>query len=90
MFPFEEKSVDKQVKIRTFKSSTDNEELIWHRDVEDRSVRVLQGEGWYFQREDELPVKLNPGDVHAIKKCTWHRIIRKRVCSNLVVEVTCL
>jgi len=88
MLPFEEKQVNSLIKIRTFKSSTLNEELIWHRDAENRSVRVLEGEGWYFQRDNELPTLMSPGQTYTIEKCTWHRIIRKKECSELVVEIT--
>lgn len=88
MFPFEEQKISDTVKIRTFKSSSLNEELIWHRDAEDRSIRVLKGQGWYFQRDNELPTPMFPDEVYIIKKCTWHRVMRKRGCSELVVEVT--
>lgn len=88
MLPFEEKQISETIKIRTFKASTHNEELVWHRDAEDRSVRVLKGEGWYFQRDNELPILMTTNEVYLIKKCTWHRVIRKKECSELVVEVT--
>ncbi len=88
MLPFEEKQISETIKIRTFKQSTLNEELIWHRDAEDRSVRVLKGEGWYFQRDNDLPDLMMPNKVYFIKKCTWHRVIRKKDCSELVVEIT--
>lgn len=88
MLPFEEQQISSTIKIRTFKSSSLNEELVWHRDAEDRSVRVLKGEGWFFQRDNELPIPMVPHEVYFIKKCTWHRVMRKRGCSELVVEVT--
>lgn len=90
MLPFDEKQVDKNIKIRTFKASARTEELIWHRDAEDRSIRVLKGDGWYFQRDNELPLLMVPGETYIIKKCTWHRVIRKKECSELVVEITSL
>ena len=71
--------------IRTFKKDVQDDELVWHRDREDREVRVIKGDGWQFQREDCLPVLLNVGDVIQIKKEEWHRIIKGR--TDLIVEI---
>lgn len=87
MFPFREKSISELINIRTFNSSSTPEELIWHRDKNDRLVRVLKSEGWYLQMDDELPVLMQPQDSYTIKKNTWHRVIRKTKCSDLIVEI---
>lgn len=85
MLPFtEERSGD--VAIRRFSAHTDDEELTWHRDREDRKVTVVTGEGWYFQMDDQLPVQMRPGDVFDIPRETWHRVIR-RGTSGLTVSV---
>ncbi len=71
--------------IRTFKKDVQDNELIWHRDKEDRVVRVVKGNGWQFQRADCLPILLNEGDIIQIKKEEWHRIIKGR--TDLIVEI---
>ena len=86
MFPFSEQVID-HVKIRTFKSSVEAEELVWHRDARDRNVLIVSGTGWYFQHDDCLPIELSPGMSLEIKKNTWHRVIRRDHCSDLVVEI---
>ena len=48
-------TTDKYI-VREFSQNIDPIELLWHRDDEDRTVEVLKGEGWQFQRDNELPV----------------------------------
>jgi quercetin dioxygenase-like cupin family protein len=86
-FPFVEEILEGK-RIRTFSADVDDEELVWHRDNEDRIVRVLSSEGWFLQMDEKLPVELKQGDVHTIPKNSWHRVIRKRNCRDLVVEIT--
>ena len=74
-----------EITIRTFKKDVQNDELVWHRDKEDREVRVIKGNGWQFQREDHLPILLRIGDVIQIKKEEWHRIIKGS--TDLIVEI---
>lgn len=85
VFPFTEVRQENTA-IRRFSADTDAEDLVWHRDREDRRVTVVTGEGWYFQMDDQLPVQMRPGDVFDIPKETWHRIIR-RGTSSLEVSV---
>lgn len=86
-FPFIEEEFLDGSRVRTFSSDVDVEELVWHRDDEDRSVRVIESKGWWFQRDGELPVELKAGDVLRIPRHEWHRVIR-RSRSPLVVEIT--
>ena len=71
--------------IRIFSKDVDPDELIWHRDRENRKVTVLSGDDWKFQFEDRLPVKVSAGDVIKIKKNSWHRIIKGN--GDLTVKV---
>lgn len=86
VFPFVEERHE-GVRVRTFNADTDPEELVWHRDDEDRTVRVVEADGWYFQRDGELPFQLNPGDVISIRRQEWHRVIMRKP-TRLVVEIT--
>ena len=62
--------------IRTFSSDVDEMDLIWHTDKEDRDIEVLEGTGWRFQRDNELPLELKEGDRIFIPKYQVHRVIK--------------
>jgi quercetin dioxygenase-like cupin family protein len=72
-FPFEERQEGDTV-IRTFEPEVETFELIWHFDLEDRDITVIQGGGWSFQEDGKLPVKLENGDNFLVKKGLWHRV----------------
>ncbi len=74
--PYNEVSKGNNTYIREFSRDTDSSELIWHRDKEDREVTILEGKGWKFQRDNEVPITLNKGDTIYIKKNEYHRIIK--------------
>lgn len=61
---------------RTFSKDVDPMSLIWHTDQEDRTITVLEGKGWQFQRDNELPLALNEGDNIFIPMGQIHRIIK--------------
>ena len=71
--------------VRTFSLKKSESELEWHRDDHARTVTVISGRGWKFQREDHLPVDLTPGDIVKIKKHEWHRIMTGD--TGLVLEI---
>jgi quercetin dioxygenase-like cupin family protein len=62
--------------IRTFSKNVDPMSLIWHTDLEDRKIEVLEGKGWQFQRDNELPLELKKGDHIFIPKGQIHRVIK--------------
>jgi len=62
--------------IRTFSKDVDAMSLIWHTDQEDRTITVLEGKGWQFQRDNELPLTLNEGDNIFIPMGQIHRVIK--------------
>lgn len=62
--------------IREFNQNIDPIELMWHRDEKDREVTVIQGKGWYFQRDNELPLELKEGVRIFIPALEWHRVIK--------------
>lgn len=62
--------------IREFDSSVSNsEEYVWHRDLNDRTVEVLEGDGWQFQFDNELPFFINSTNIFKVPKMVYHRII---------------
>ena len=84
-YPFSEELVSENVYRRTFAEGVDDDELIWHRDHEERVITVVESNGWKFQAENELPIYLTPGDQVTVKAEEWHRVIKGE--GNLVVEV---
>jgi len=70
---------------RTFSVDCNESELVWHRDHTDRYVEILEGNGWRFQMDNDLPIILQPGDTLAIPKNTYHRILKGT--TDLVVEI---
>ena len=71
---------------RKFYKSLCEEELIWHRDKEDREIFLIEGDGWYLQKENELPQLMCKDSILKIPKETWHRIINKNGV-NLVINL---
>jgi hypothetical protein len=74
--PYTNTQVTDKYIIREFNENIDPIELKWHRDLEDRTVTVLEGNGWYFQRDNELPLELKEGVNIFIPKLEWHRVIK--------------
>jgi len=72
--------------IRTFNKNVLTEELVWHRDRENRIVEVVEGEGWEIQFDDKLPEPLVKGKEYVIPAYTFHRI--KRGTSDLTLKIT--
>ena len=59
---------------RKFTQNIPQEELVWHRDQNDREVEILEPTDWMFQFDNELPQTLN-GKLF-IPKETYHRLIK--------------
>jgi hypothetical protein len=82
--PFKEVN-ENGIKKRVFKESTDNHELKWHFDLNDRKVKIVKSNGWMFQMDNQLPVRLNEGDVISIPKGMYHRVIKGK--GDLIVKI---
>lgn len=61
---------------RCFSRDVDLNELVWHRDAEDRLVTVLAGGGWGFQYDNKMPQPLSVGSTLSIPKMTYHRLLK--------------
>jgi quercetin dioxygenase-like cupin family protein len=72
--------------IREFSSEVDPMELVWHQDKEDRTIEILEGEGWQLQRDNELPLVLQEGDSIFIPMGQIHRVIKGN--TNLKLQIT--
>lgn len=72
--------------VRIFNSNVDSSELVWHRDREDRFVKVLEGKDWYFQYDDQLPFELKEGDELFIERMTYHRLLKGTTQLRVLIE----
>jgi hypothetical protein len=84
-FPFVEENLSKNRRIRMFPETVWEDDLVWHRDAENRTVKVLSSNGWKLQMDDQLPKELVIGETHYIPKNTYHRIIKG--IGELIVEI---
>jgi hypothetical protein len=67
---------------RKFSQEIDPIELMWHRDLKNRNIKVLEGKDWKIQMENELPKSF---DTITIPRLTWHRVIKGS--GNLVIQI---
>lgn len=84
--PFQEIKQNDNVSIREFNSDTKPEFFVWHRDREDRIVKVIEGRNWKLQLDNQLPVTLSEGKEYFIPKGEWHRVIKGN--DTLKIKVT--
>lgn len=84
-FPFKEKIISENRVLRLFESNTAGDELVWHRDREDRKITIHESNGWKIQYDNQLPVEMKKGDTFEIKAYEYHRVIKGE--GRLVVEI---
>ena len=84
MFPFKQFEENDKL-IRVFEENIDASELIWHQDREDRTIKVIEANGWGYQLDNQLPLPLEDGQELFIPKMMYHRVIKGT--GSLVVEV---
>ena len=75
-FPFTEERIDDYNFIRTFSKDVDEMDLIWHADKENRIITVLEGNGWKFQFDEQLPFEMIDNIDIVIPKGVIHRVIK--------------
>ena len=74
-----------QDNIRTFSKDVDPMDLVWHQDKEDRTIEILEGEGWAIQKDDELPLIVSKGNRIFIPVNKVHRVLKGT--TNLKVKI---
>ena len=85
--PYKDEWISDTSWIRTFDPSfTSSDEYVWHRDEKDRVVTILEGEGWKFQFDNEIPIQINRNEVIKIPKQVYHRIIVGSTPLKLKIE----
>lgn len=81
--PYNEIILGEKESIRKFSKNSEEEELKWHFDEEDRTVEILENSNWLFQFDNELPFMM--GSPIFIHKGRWHRIIKGE--DDLIVKI---
>jgi hypothetical protein len=81
-FPFKE-HIKNGYHIRTFSEDIKEDELVWHRDKEDRIVESVGDTNWEIQLDNKLPKSLT--ETIYIPKETYHRVIKGS--GELIVKV---
>ena len=71
--------------LRIFTKDIPDEDLVWHRDHEDRRIYVIQNSGWQLQLDDELPKHMFINSIVDIKKDEYHRLIKGS--GSLVIRI---
>ena len=74
MHPYTDIEVTDKYIIREFNENIDPIELLWHRDDEDRTIKILGETNWKVQLDNELPTSLNESIF--IPRHHWHRVIK--------------
>lgn len=82
--PFTEK-VEDGCTIRVFDNSLNEDELVWHRDKEDRIIFPLHESDWKIQLDNDVPQELNPDKPIFIESEKFHRLIKGK--GDLEVKV---
>lgn len=82
MNPYTETLPSQNISLRTFDQNVPEEDLVWHRDREDRIVTALHPTDWQVQLENELPVTLT--EIF-IPKGLYHRVVKGK--GNLNIQV---
>jgi len=85
-FPFEEQQVGSNLFVRTFSPETDPFEFVWHRDREDRILCILEGGGWRFQFENQIPFLMENSDKIFIPTGEYHRVIPGNGYLEILIE----
>lgn len=75
MNPYTNLTEGKEI-IREFSANVDPMSLIWHEDQEDRTIEVIEGNGWKFQFDEELPFELTENISFDIPRGYLHRVIK--------------
>lgn len=74
--PYTQTNIAENIFERIFDLSVDNEELVWHRDRHTRFIKVLEGVGWKFQFDNQLPKEIGPGSTIHVNKLSYHRLLK--------------
>ena len=73
-----------QCLYRKFTQDISDDELVWHRDENDREVTIMDSTDWMFQFDNQLPFTLK--ETLFIPKGTYHRLIKGTGTLNVQIQ----
>lgn len=73
-----------QCLYRKFTQDIPEDELVWHRDENDREVTIMDTTDWMFQFDNQLPFTLK--ETLFIPKDTYHRLIKGTGTLNVQIQ----
>jgi hypothetical protein len=74
MRPYKDLEITDKYIIREFDENIDPLELLWHRDLENRTVEIIGETDWKIQLENQLPTSINKPIF--IPRGEFHRLIK--------------
>jgi hypothetical protein len=83
--PYEDIIIDDYNKLRIFKNHIDDTELLWHRDTNDREIKIINGNNWKIQYDNEMPIILEHNHTYYIPKNTYHKLIKGN--DDLIIHI---
>mgnify|MGYP001184358577 CR=1 FL=1 len=83
IYPFLEENLSNNSRIRTFPAEVWPEDLVWHRDAEDRTIKVISSNGWQLHMDNELPKDLISDAMQSLNiKEVWRFRINSALLKN--------
>ncbi len=70
---------------RVIPEHTDDIELKWHRDTNNRYITIKSGSNWKLQLDNMLPINLEINKTYFIQQDKWHRVIKGS--QDLILEI---
>lgn len=83
MKPYTDIEVTDKYIIREFSENIDPIEMLWHRDLEDRTIEILGETDWKIQLDNQLPTSMNQPIY--IPRHLYHRVIKGT--GNLLLKI---
>ena len=74
MRPYKDLEITNEYIIREFDKNVDPLELLWHRDLQFRTIEIIGETDWKIQLENQLPTSIN--EPIFIPRGEFHRLIK--------------
>ena len=72
---------------RNFLKNINPIELMWHRDLDDRIIEIVDGDNQLLQLDNELPISLLKNKKYNIPKLIYHRLIKSNNSTDLIIKI---
>ncbi len=86
MKPYIDK-VENNFITRNFSKDINPIELMWHRDLDDRIIEIIDGDNQLLQLDNQLPILLQKNKKYNIPKLIYHRLIKSNTCNDLIIKI---